>query len=151
MKKVWCTLLMVIAGMAATAQYDTGIRIEPLLKGDTTVNGGGFHYPGVENDEVTILKITFKPGQSTGWHKHDFPVFAYVLKGELTAEWENGKTIRYKKDDALAEMINAYHNGKNTGKRIWSWWSFILEKKAEAFQWPKGFHQRWSINAQSAS
>lgn len=138
MKKVWCTLLMVIAGMAATAQYDTGIRIEPLLKGDTTVNGGGFHYPGVENDEVTILKITFKPGQSTGWHKHDFPVFAYVLKGELTAEWENGKTIRYKKDDALAEMINAYHNGKNTGKKDLVLVVFYLGEKGRGLSVAKG-------------
>lgn len=138
MKKVWCTLLMVIACMAATAQYDTGIRIETLLKGDTTVTGGGFHYPGVENDEVTMLKITFKPGQSTGWHKHGFPVFACVLKGELTAEWENGKTIRYKKNDGIAEMINEWHNGKNTGKRDLVLLVFYLGEKGEKLSTARG-------------
>ena len=83
MKRLVWTWLMVLFILAAQAQYDKGILIEPLLKSDTTVTGDGFHYPGTENDEVTVLKITFKPGQSTGWHKHDFPVFAYVMKGEL--------------------------------------------------------------------
>lgn len=108
---------MVLFILAAQAQYDKGILIEPLLKSDTTVTGDGFHYPGTENDEVTVLKITFKPGQSTGWHKHDFPVFAYVMKGELTAEIENGKTFHYKKNDAFSEVVNTYHNGVNRGKK----------------------------------
>ncbi len=117
MKRLILIWLIVFTGMVTSAQYDKGILIEPLLKSDTTITGSGYTYPSVENDEVTVLKITFKPGQSTGWHKHEFPVFAYVMKGELTAELENGKSVQYKKNDAFSEVVNTYHNGVNRGKK----------------------------------
>jgi quercetin dioxygenase-like cupin family protein len=62
-----------------------------------------------------MSKITFPPGSSTGWHKHDIPVFAYVLEGELTVELENGKIIQFKQGAAFAEVHDTWHNGKNNG------------------------------------
>ena len=60
-----------------------------------------------------MLKITIPPGKSTGWHKHNIPVFAYVVKGTLTVETEDHRFIKFKEESTFAEMRDAYHNGKN--------------------------------------
>jgi len=115
MKKLTFTILAIFLALAVKSQYNTGISLEPLLKTDTTIAGQGFIYPDIQSDEITLLKITFKPGQSTGWHKHEFPVFAYVLQGELTAEQEDGTLSRFTGNTSFAEVINTWHNGTNTG------------------------------------
>ena len=89
------TLFLLILSLSIKAQYATGVFVEPLLKTDTTSIGQKIAYPNFENDEVTMLKVTIPPGQSTGWHQHQIPVFAYVLSGTLTVEMENHKTMNY--------------------------------------------------------
>lgn len=99
----------------AEAQYSKGIRIEPVLKTDTTTLGQKIIYPQFKESEITISKITIPPGESTGWHKHEFPVFAYVLKGVLTIETENNKMMRFSENASFAEVVNTFHNGINKG------------------------------------
>jgi quercetin dioxygenase-like cupin family protein len=117
MKRIPLVILVILLCLVGKAQYNKGVTIEPILKTDTTSIGESFMYPDMQKDEITILKITFKPGQSTGWHKHNFPVFAYVLKGNLTVEPENGKTMCYSKGSSFSEIIDTYHNGVNKGKK----------------------------------
>jgi quercetin dioxygenase-like cupin family protein len=117
MKRILLTIVLIFICLYGKSQYNKGLIIEPLLKTDTTALGESFIYPDMQKDEITILKITFKPGQSTGWHKHNFPLFAYVLKGNLTLEPENGKTMCYSKGSAFSEIIDTYHTGVNKGKK----------------------------------
>ena len=79
MKTRLLTLLILIASLNAQAQYSNEIKIEKLLQTDTTETGQPIDYPNIDNEEVSILKVMIPPGKSTGWHKHLFPVFAYVL------------------------------------------------------------------------
>lgn len=109
---ICCVLFFVFS---VRSQYNTNIIIEPVLKSDTTSIGQKIIYPQVSNAEVTMSKITFPSGSSTGWHKHDIPVFAYVLEGELTVELENGKIVQFKQGTAFAEVHDTWHNGKNNG------------------------------------
>lgn len=85
------------------------------MKTDTTSIGQKIVYPTFANDEVSIVKVTLPPGKSTGWHKHFFPVFAYVLKGTLTVEVENKKTLQFPVNSSFSEVINTLHNGVNNG------------------------------------
>jgi quercetin dioxygenase-like cupin family protein len=98
------------------AQYQAGVKVEKLLQTDTTVIGQKIAYPHFPNDEVTICKVTIPPGQQTGWHKHEIPVFAYMLQGTLTVKVENGKTYTYIANSTISEVFNTFHNGFNTGK-----------------------------------
>ena len=116
MKKWFLVLMSGIVVITVRAQYSGEIKIERLLKTDTTETGQPINYPDISNEEVTILKVTIPPGKSTGWHKHLFPVFAYVLDGTLTVQQENGKKIRIKKNASVSESINMYHSGMNEGK-----------------------------------
>lgn len=110
---IFCCVFFFV--FSVRSQYNTNIIIEPVMKSDTTSIGQRIIYPQVSNAEVTMSKITFPPGSSTGWHKHDIPVFAYVLEGELTVELENGKIIQFKQGAAFAEVHDTWHNGKNNG------------------------------------
>lgn len=38
----------------------------------------------VGGTDYTVREVTIPPGQATGWHYHDGPVYAYVKQGTLT-------------------------------------------------------------------
>lgn len=116
MKKSFFLIVFVFVVVAVGAQYKNEIIIEPLLKTDTTSIGQKIAFPLVSNAEVTMSKITIPVGKSTGWHKHDYPVFAYVLKGVLTVEIENNKSVQYGEHSTIPEVVNTYHNGINKGQ-----------------------------------
>ncbi|HLW49485.1 MAG TPA: cupin domain-containing protein [Sphingobacteriaceae bacterium] len=98
------------------AQYSDNIQVEVLMKTDTTSIGQKIKYPKVAEAEVTVFKITMQPGATTGWHKHDIPLFAYVLQGTLIVEQENGVRKEFTAGSAVAEMMDEYHLGLNEGK-----------------------------------
>lgn len=133
MKKPILTLVLLIAFcINGFAQYNKAILIEPILKTDTTSIGQKIIFPASENEEVTILKVTIPPGASTGWHKHENPVFAYVLKGTLSVDVEKGKTKQFHENSCFAEVVNTYHNGSNKGKDDVILIAFYLGEKGRA-------------------
>lgn len=113
MKRYLIICCVLCVALSVRSQYNANVIIEQVLRTDTTSIGQKIVYPLVSNAEVTMSKITFPPGSSTGWHKHDIPVFAYVLEGELTVELEDGKVMRFKQGTSFAEVHDTWHNGKN--------------------------------------
>ena len=116
MKKFIILLSIFCVCHTAKSQYNKGVVLEPVLKTDTTSIGQKIVYPSFQNDEVSIVKVTIPSGKSTGWHKHNFPVFAYVLQGALTVEIENRKSLQFQQNSSFSEVINTLHNGINNGK-----------------------------------
>jgi quercetin dioxygenase-like cupin family protein len=78
--------------------------------------GQKIQYPNVKDAKVSVMKITFPPGETTGWHKHEIPVFSYILEGTLTVETEDHKVTQYKENSCFAESYNIYHKGTNKEK-----------------------------------
>ncbi len=60
-----------------------------------------------------MLKITIPPGKTTGWHEHNIPVFAYVLKGTLTVELDGNKVLKFSENSSFSEVIHTAHRGIN--------------------------------------
>lgn len=116
MRKLFLFLIATLICVSVDAQYNEGIRLEPLLRTDTTSIGQRIVYPSFASDEVSVLKVTIPPGASTGWHKHVFPVFGYMIKGTLTVETKNGKSNEFTVGQAFSEVIDTLHNGVNNGK-----------------------------------
>jgi len=113
MNKYFLTLiLLAFLSLTARSQY-SGLIIKELLRTDTSSIGQKIIYPDFADPEVTMLKITIPPGKSTGWHKHNIPVFAYVVKGTLTVELEDHRIMKFKEESTFAEMRDTYHNGTN--------------------------------------
>ena len=131
MKRIYVVIILTCICLTAKSQYNKGVVLETVLKTDTTSIGQKIVYPTFANDEVSIVKVTLPPGKSTGWHKHFFPVFAYVLKGTLTVEVENKKTLQFPINSSFSEVINTLHNGVNNGNEDVVLIAFFMGEKGK--------------------
>jgi quercetin dioxygenase-like cupin family protein len=107
------TALFLMLSFGVKAQYNNKLVVEELLQSEVNSMGQKIIYPEVKDAKVTIKKITFPPGETTGWHKHEIPVFSYIIKGTLTVETEDGKVMQYKENTCFSESYNIYHKGTN--------------------------------------
>jgi quercetin dioxygenase-like cupin family protein len=96
--------------------YVGKVKAEKILVTTTAGNGQSHAYLKTDKPEVTALTVEIPPGAETGWHLHTVPVYAYVLAGRLEVELSDGKILTYKKGDAIVEVQNLSHNGRNNGK-----------------------------------
>lgn len=132
MKRTIAVFILILTCVMAKSQYNTDVVVEPILKTDTTTLGQKIVYPQFAQNEVSIVKVTIPPGGSTGWHKHEIPVFAYVLEGTLTVELEGKKTMDFPKNTSFAEVFNTYHNGQNKGSENLVLIAFYMGEKGKA-------------------
>jgi len=90
------------------------VTATPLLKTTNSWNGTAIAYPA-GTPEVSAMIVEIAVGGETGWHLHTAPSVAIILEGEIVVELKDGKSKHFKKGDALAEVVNTLHNGKNKG------------------------------------
>ena len=101
---------------ASSTPYGTAISAQPLLdKAETTILGQPLVYPTELPAQLSSSIITIPPGVETGLHKHDAPMYAYVIEGTLTVTYDGGVIKTYKPGDALIEAVGTPHNGVNAG------------------------------------
>lgn len=93
----------------------SGVKVTPLIKTTHTWNGGKIIYPQGPA-EITGLMVEIAPGSETGWHEHPVSSFGIVLQGVLEVSLQNGDVKRLQAGDALAEVIDTWHNGRSVGK-----------------------------------
>ncbi len=109
------SLCLLVATQAVALEYK---RLEPLLQTGETIIGQTFVYPQDSPAEVTAVIVTMLPGEETGWHIHEVPLFGYVLEGELTVDYGAEGKKTFKAGDTLMEALNHPHNGVNTGTGV---------------------------------
>lgn len=90
------------------------VKAFTVLKAENSWDGKPIEYPAGQ-PEITVMVIEIAPGAQTGWHLHPVPSFAMVLEGELEVRLKNGSVKRIKSGEALAEVVNTLHNGRNAG------------------------------------
>jgi quercetin dioxygenase-like cupin family protein len=117
MKRLALLPLLLLAGPAlaedATPPAYQNL-LTPLLQSGTDVLGNPIAYPqGPAN--VTAAVVTVPPGGATGLHRHEVPLFAYILEGELTVDYGDKGKKTYRAGDAVLEAQDWPHNGTNTG------------------------------------
>lgn len=105
------TLLVVASERGLTREAVTS-----LLNTGQTIIGQGITYPTGAPAKVVSAIVTMLPGEETGWHKHDVPMFGYIIEGEVTVDYGAKGTRVYRQGDAVMEAIDWPHNGRNTGK-----------------------------------
>lgn len=69
-----------------------------------------FNTPGIKNQQVQMVLVTYAPGEVSGGHRHPIETIAYVLEGEVESTFD-GKVQRFKKGDAFYERPNGLHAG----------------------------------------
>lgn len=109
-----CAALALAGAAAAQDAPPSYPPLDVLLSTGTTIVGQPFAYPGGAA-KITAAIVTMVPGQETGWHRHEVPLFAQILEGELTVDYGPDGTKTYKAGDTLVEAFGTSHNGTNTG------------------------------------
>jgi quercetin dioxygenase-like cupin family protein len=97
-----------IAALCAPASADGGMA-KPNLVLKQIVEG----LPGSAKSEVKILTATFKPGDKTVSHTHDFPVSVYVVEGAFTLELKGQPQKTIEAGEAMIEPPNTQMTGYN--------------------------------------
>jgi len=107
-------LITIFHSQAYSLEQSASVKVNTVLKAETSWDGKPIQYPAGAA-EVTGMVIEIAPGGETGWHLHTVPSFAMVLDGELEVKLKDGAVKRLKSGDALAEVVNTLHNGRNVG------------------------------------
>lgn len=108
---VWA---LVCQSTAFALETSAAVQASVILKADTSWDGKPIIYPEGK-PEITGLIIEIAPGGETGWHSHPVSSFGLVLEGELEVQLKSGALKRLKAGEALVEVINTLHNGRNLG------------------------------------
>lgn len=113
--KLLCFTILTFTLPHAYALDETdAIQVNTILKTQSSWDGNALEYP-TGQAEITGMIVEIKPGAETGWHLHAVPSFGMVLEGELEVQLKDGKTKLLKSGEALAEVVNTLHNGRNVG------------------------------------
>jgi quercetin dioxygenase-like cupin family protein len=91
------------------------VKVLTVLNTESSWNGKPIEYPSGKA-EVTGMVVEISPGGETGWHLHPVPSFGIVLEGELELQLITGAVKRLKAGEAVAEVVNTLHNGRNLGQ-----------------------------------
>lgn len=70
-------------------------------------------YPIGTQAQVSSAVLTIAPGVSTGLHKHNAPMYVYVLEGTITVTYEGDIVKEYAAGSAILEAVGVAHNGEN--------------------------------------
>ncbi|WP_420585256.1 cupin domain-containing protein [Ruegeria sp.] len=114
--KLLLPIALVLASAPAFAR-DSYPPVDVLLQTETSVIGEPLVYPE-GTPQITMAIVTMQPGQKTGVHRHDAPLAAYVLEGEITVDYGEAGVRVYREGDALVEAFRSPHAGENTGDAI---------------------------------
>ena len=102
---------------ASGAASSSAVAPETLLmKQSTTILGQPLVYPTQLPVQVSSSIITLLPGQSTGKHRHDAPLYVYVISGAVTVTYDSGEVNTYSAGESIMEAVGTVHNGANLGE-----------------------------------
>jgi len=91
------------------------VKVTQLLKTTSGWDGKQIVYPEGQA-EMTALLVEIAPGESTGWHQHPVPSFAFLLEGALEITLADGRAKRMEPGEALSEVTDTMHMGRALSK-----------------------------------
>lgn len=102
------------ASATASGSTEAAAGREVLLEAqELTVLDQPIKYSKKTPAQVSSYIISLEPGQETGWHRHRVPLYAYVLEGTVTVDYDAGVTKEFAAGTAFLEAIKVWHNGIN--------------------------------------
>ncbi len=107
-------IMLACISQAHPLEESASIKASTILKTETSWDGQPIEYP-TGKAEITGMLVEIAPGGETGWHLHATPSFGMILEGELEVQLKTGEVKHLKSGEALAEVVNTLHNGRNLG------------------------------------
>lgn len=110
-----CAQSTAAPGAAPSAPGSPAASSQVLLdRQDETVLDQDIFYPDGQA-EVSSALVRIPVGGSTGRHRHNAPMYAYVLTGQVEVTYDDGSTKTLTAGDALIEAVGTWHEGRNPG------------------------------------
>jgi quercetin dioxygenase-like cupin family protein len=111
---LWSIVFLYVPLNAAALEASDTIKVTPLIQSTQSWNGTTIAYPAGQA-QITGLMIEIAPGADTGWHQHPAPSFGVITQGMLEVTLRDGQVKRLQAGDALIEVVNKDHIGRNVG------------------------------------
>ena len=92
-----------------------GVTVDVLTKTDKSWNGATLPPYPKGQPQITIIRYQFAPGAILPVHKHPVLNAGVLLKGELSVKTDRGETLNLKAGDAIVELVDQWHEGRNNG------------------------------------
>ena len=83
---------------------------------NTTSAGEPLHYLSTPDAVVSSDILTVPPGKISRWMVHPVPAYLYVLQGDLTLEFIDGKRQTFHAGQSLLQSQTKWHRGRNEGQ-----------------------------------
>ena len=115
LKHILVTIIL-ISAVSPSLHAQDGFDAAPVLKKSETITGQPIRYPTTKNPEVSSVLVTIKAGGESGRHKHPVSPHIYVIEGQVTIEFDDGKRQQFKAGEAFLEAVDTWHNAKNLSK-----------------------------------
>lgn len=110
-------LLSVIIFSPQSLLAKKGFNAKPVLTKSRTITGQDIRYPDTQSPEVSSVLVEIAPGGESGRHKHPVSPQIYVIEGEVTIEFDDGKQKKFPAGKAFLEAVDTWHNAKNLGDK----------------------------------
>ena len=110
---------------SAVAQNATSPKTEAMAGSDsivslpdlnTTTAGEPLHFLSTPDPVVSSDILTVPPGKASRWMVHPVPAYLYVLQGDLTLEFIDGKRQTFHAGQSLLQSQTKWHRGRNEGQ-----------------------------------
>jgi len=88
--------------------------LTPLLETGTDIVDQAIVYPP-GTPKITSAIVVIPPGEETGWHTHEVPLYVHVLEGTVTVDYGSKGTKAYEAGQTFMEAMDWPHNGMNKG------------------------------------
>lgn len=92
--------------------------------------------PKLDQQQITVLNATLKPGDKTPYHTHQYPVTVYIMEGSFTLEMEGHPTLVKKAGEAFTEPPNVKMTGYNRSQELTKVLIFYVSGPGEPFLHP---------------
>lgn len=119
--------------VAGAAAYASAVKVTRLLQTTTDAAGRPLSWPDEGPAQLTAVHVEIAPGGSTGWHIHPLPCAGYVLEGELEISLIDGRKHVVRAGEALAEMVNFQHEGRNASDKPARLVMFVIGVEGKPF------------------
>ena len=112
MKNLVLAFCLLFATTLSAGTQET-ITATTLFRSTVTAAGQPIVFPK-SHTEVNALMVDLPAGTDTGWHKHPWPRYAYVVSGAITVENDAGQAKTYRAGEFFVEQIAIDHHGITT-------------------------------------
>ncbi len=115
-KKIVLTLgLVLLLVFNALAGDAPEVTVQMLSKTCSSWDGSPLPAYPEGTPEITILRIKIPPGVVLDTHMHPVINAGVLISGELTVTTDSNEVLHLKAGDAIVEVVDTWHYGRNEG------------------------------------